>query len=557
MRRTCIAAALFAVAAAVTLIPAVPAWAGANIVVFGTDGPGVGVNDPTPVAPVGGNPGTTLGAQRGIVYQFAADIWGATLDSNATVFVAASFADLACTPTSGVLGSAGTTFVFRDFPPGLPTVRPATWYHSALADKLFGADLNPGFFDIGSRFNSAIDTDPNCLTGTTWYYGLDNNAAANQFDFLNVVLHEIAHGLGFANFTNEASGAELAGFDDIYSVFTHDLDQGLAWVDMTDAQRQASAVNDQRVVWTGSEVTARAEQFLGPQPVVSSGLGTFIAQGASFGAALTSPGVTSTVVLADDGTGVGSDACEPIVNNVNGAIALVDRGACTFTAKAVNVQNAGALAMIVANNSPAGLPPMGGSDPAVVIPAVGISQADGNALKANLPLTATVGLDPNLLSGAAATGEVKLYAPPVVALGSSISHWDTTATPSLLMEPFITAGLIGATTTDLTPWQLADIGWTLMDGDGDGVADVEDACPTSDLSPTVVIDGCDSGVDNTLFASGCTISDLVGVCAAAAGNHGQFVSCVAQLGNELKSQGIISGKEKGRIQSCAAGSSIP
>ena len=35
-----------------------------TITVDNADPPGVGLNDPTPVAPVGGNPGMTLGDQR-------------------------------------------------------------------------------------------------------------------------------------------------------------------------------------------------------------------------------------------------------------------------------------------------------------------------------------------------------------------------------------------------------------------------------------------------------------------------------------------------------------
>ena len=46
-------------------------------------------------------------------------------------------------------------------------------------------------------------------------------------------------------------------------------------------------------------------------------------------------------------------------------------------------------------------------------------------------------------------------------------------------------------------------------------------------------------------------------CADDANNHGQFVSCVAQLTNFLKQQGIITGQEKGAIQSCAAQADIP
>jgi hypothetical protein len=93
------------------------------------------------------------------------------------------------------------------------------------------------------------------------------------------------------------------------------------------------------------------------------------------------------------------------------------------------------------------------------------------------------------------------------------------------------------------------------DADEDGLGDVCDACPESDTEPTVVIDGCDSGVSNTQFSDGCTISDQVGECAEGAKNHGKFVSCVAKLTNQLKKENLIS--NKGPLQSCAARADIP
>ena len=95
------------------------------------------------------------------------------------------------------------------------------------------------------------------------------------------------------------------------------------------------------------------------------------------------------------------------------------------------------------------------------------------------------------------------------------------------------------------------------DSDGDGVLDSDDACPNSDLAPTVVIDGCDSGVANALDATGCTISDLIAGVAAGAKNHGGFVSGVAHLLNDLKKAGVISGSDKGAIQRCAAQANLP
>jgi hypothetical protein len=69
---------------------------------------------------------------------------------------------------------------------------------------------------------------------------------------------------------------------------------------------------------------------------------------------------------------------------IAGNFALIDRGTCTFVAKAQAAQAAGATGLIVANNVAAGLRGMGGTDPTITIPCVGISQADGNAIKAQL-----------------------------------------------------------------------------------------------------------------------------------------------------------------------------
>lgn len=95
-------------------------------------------------------------------------------------------------------------------------------------------------------------------------------------------------------------------------------------------------------------------------------------------------------------------ACGPVAS-LAGKIALVVRGTCGFAVKAKNVQNAGAIAMIVYNNVPGGAVQMGGSDPTVVIPAVMVSQSDGLAIAANLPVTVS------LTSGADTTFSTELY----------------------------------------------------------------------------------------------------------------------------------------------------
>ena len=78
-----------------------------------------------------------------------------------------------------------------------------------------------------------------------------------------------------------------------------------------------------------------------------------------------------------------------------------------------------------------------------------------------------------------------------------------------------------------------------------------------EYSGTVVIDGCDSGAPNVLLDPKTILSGVIVECGALAENHGDFVSCVAKVTNTLKKAGLISGREKGAIQSCAAQANIP
>ena len=229
--------------------PPVPA---ASFVINNLDSPGEGFNDNTPVSPVGGNNGTTLGQQRLNLFQKAAEIWGAAIASAVPIVIQAQFDPLSCDSSSAVLGSAGSTNVVRDFT-GAP--ESTTWYHSALANALAGVDLIPGADDIVATFNSSIDNNNNCLSGTNWYLGYDHNNG-NDIDLLVVLLHEFAHGLGFSGFTNLGNGRFLNDIQDIYSHFTLDNSNGLHWNEMSNIQRRFSAINTGNVVWDGSAVTA-------------------------------------------------------------------------------------------------------------------------------------------------------------------------------------------------------------------------------------------------------------------------------------------------------------
>jgi hypothetical protein len=517
-----------------------------QILIFTSDGPTEGFNDPTPATPVGGNPGITRGQQRTFVFLYAAAIWESVLQPVNDIYVIAAFDPLG----ANVLGSAGTQFVHRNFP-GAELAN--TWYPDALADQLAGADLNPCCFDIGATFSSNF----------AFYFGVDNNEGA-LVDLLPVVLHELGHGLGFANFVNEVAGTLFQGGRDVYSQYTLDVTTNKKWNEMTNAERQASAVNIRKVSWDGINVKQDVPSVLSPgEPFLRvdspAALGTQPLGTASFGPSLTSPGLSGSVALATYGAGV-TNGCSPITSDVAGKIALMDRGVCTFNVKVKNAQDAGAIAALIADNVQDSPPPgLGGVDPTVTIPSGRIALDFGNTLKANLAggVSVTMGLDLSILAGTdRVQGLMMVAAFNPVKPGSSISHYEGVASRNQLMEPAINSDLTSSVEApvDLTTALMTDIGWF---SDHDGVPDGVDSCIGSDISATVVVGGCDSAVGNTLFTNGCTISDLIGQIAGGSANHGQFTSQVAKLLNSLRNAGIITGSQKGAIQSCAAGAAIP
>jgi hypothetical protein len=103
---------------------------------------------------------------------------------------------------------------------------------------------------------------------------------------------------------------------------------------------------------------------------------------AAFGAAAFD--VTNDVVYASPANG-----CTAIGGAVAGKIALIDRGTCGFVVKAKNAQVAGAVGVIIANNVDS-IVNMAGVDPTVTIGTLSVKLSDGNAIKAQLALPATV-----------------------------------------------------------------------------------------------------------------------------------------------------------------------
>ncbi|MBB5019693.1 hypothetical protein HNQ59_003001 [Chitinivorax tropicus] len=463
------------VALALALLGApLAAQAAAEIIIVNADGPGEGFNDPTPVLPIGGNTGTTLGQQRLNAFQFAADIWSKQLTSAVPIRIKSNFDPLTCDKDSATLGSAGALLINRDFA-GAP--RANTWYHGALSNKLLGADDFEGEPVIRARFNSNLG-QANCLEGGGFYLGTDGKHG-KLTDLVGVLLHEFGHGLGFSNLTNGQTGKQQSNIPSSWDHLLYDLTTQKTWAEMTDAERVASGINSRKLIWRGANVTQASPKVLQAAPELrisgmASVAGLYQIGTASFGPQITNNGPTSEVMpVVDQADGRGL-ACEPLSTSnaqaIRGKTALIDRGACTFSVKVKNAQLAGAVAVLVADHT-AGSPPPGlsGDDPTITIPSVRITKDDGDKLKLALKnrsrnrsgIFAALGISATQRAGADEQGRLLMFAPNPYQPGSSVSHFDTSASPDLLMEPFNTESVKRNLDApfDLTFPLLKDLGW--------------------------------------------------------------------------------------------------
>ena len=208
-------------------------------------------------------------------------------------------------------------------------------------------------------------------------------AVQNLF-YLTNVIHDVLYSLGFTeaalNFQEDNFGKGGRGSDSVNA----EAQDGRSTDNANFATpRDGQNPRMQMYLWTG----------IGTHQVIAGGF-TFLAQGAQFGPALNTTGVNGPIKLASDGVAPTTDACEPIAaGTLNGSIALVERGTCDFTVKVKNAQNAGAVAVVVANNRDGdSVLVMSGTDTSITIASVFVSQNSGTTLKSIVPVDGAVRL---------------------------------------------------------------------------------------------------------------------------------------------------------------------
>jgi hypothetical protein len=448
----------------------------AQFVFITNDTAGVGFNDNTAASTLsaqalGNNLGATVGEVRRNVLEAAGARWSQFLNSQVSISVDVDFEDLGGSSGDAIaLAAASATAIVKNF---ANAPRTDIYYPIALANSLADKDLSTDLSDINITVNSNAELDGS--DGLSWYYGLDGNTPTNYINFSDVIAHELGHGLGFASFTNVQTGEFVFSEPDIFSTLIYDSEVFLSWESMSDSARVSSATNNPFLVWLGAYSNTAAD---GLNDYITSGKQNFIIAGtsfpaeqASFSSSISDDGFTGNLTLVNDGVDITSDAAEVIINTteLSGKIALVDRGLVNFDLKVSRAQDAGALAVVIANNvgDDALITPSGEStDP---VPVIFVSENSGINLKALLnsgnPVNVT--LFTSLLTvneGGSATEsqtKIRLHAPATLAPGSSVSHWSTDASPNLLMEPSINSGL--EENLDLSPLLMKDIGWNTRD----------------------------------------------------------------------------------------------
>ena len=436
---------------------------------------GGGMSDATSVAPVGGNSGTTLGEQRKLALEYAAQLWGERLDSSVPIHVDVVFDALPCSADTSVLGAAAAVALFS----GISSngANPGHFYASALANQLAGEDLDPAAPEITMQLNS--DLDGRCLRASGgFYYGFDGQRGP-AIDFVETVLHELAHGLGLASFADPERGTLLMGTKvDPFTARVRDLEYGRTWPALSDAERRTSAGHVRRVVWDGTAAQrSAAETFaagvpslqLSPAPAAMSGT-----------VADTSFGQNPALQPASgDVVSLGDEACAALdPAAISGKIALLPNTArCPAAAAARAAQAAGAAGALVQVGSPFRSPalPFDGVAASVALPMLSVSVPDARRIGEALgggALHATLAGQPRQARGTDAEGRPLLFASDPVSSGSSISHLDPLVRPQELMEPI--TGPVPTHELSFTLAMLADLGW--HSSSDAGVRDAGEVC---------------------------------------------------------------------------------
>lgn len=218
---------------------------------------------------------------------------------------------------------------------------------------------------------------------------------ARSEDIMNALDAAYADGMDIANMS---LGGGASGNQDLLTVTVDNLDQAGMVVAVAAGNSGPGHYTVESPGSGARSLTAGAStvpHFVGA-PVTVTGVGTIGAASGDF-ETVTSD-LTRPLGVVKTSTGALSTACntsKPAQGSLTGKIALISRGACTFSEKILNAQNAGAVAVLVVNNV-AGDPSAmayGGLPTEPTVPAYMVSLAYRSALMAADGASTTISAD--------------------------------------------------------------------------------------------------------------------------------------------------------------------
>ncbi|VAW45481.1 hypothetical protein MNBD_GAMMA02-828 [hydrothermal vent metagenome] len=169
-------------------------------------------------------------------------------------------------------------------------------------------------------------------------------------------------------------------------------DEGSVWNEMTNEDVNGRGFTDLQIDPSNPNHLL-AFHFGNPNAVTlslnvstpASLIGEYEAVPAGFGPEIAGSGLSGELLLVQDGTNPARDGCQDIANDITGKIALIERGSCNFTEKVINAQTAGAIGVVVFQNTSDPAFIMGGEDTSINIPAVMISKGNGDRFRTGIP----------------------------------------------------------------------------------------------------------------------------------------------------------------------------
>ena len=178
----------------------------------------------------------TVPASAREAVQAAVDTWAANFASTVPVSVNVTWSKAS---SEGILAAASSKNNYANFT-GAPDK--TLYYASALANALAGKDLDPANPEIEITISS----------DAPWYLGVDGKCPPRSYDLQSVILHEMAHGLGFisGSYYDELSGLGRILQPTPFDAYAQ-LPDGRRLADMPNSSLETGKALTSTLMWSG------------------------------------------------------------------------------------------------------------------------------------------------------------------------------------------------------------------------------------------------------------------------------------------------------------------